>query len=162
VVQRQGIEEVDRVEDVGVMVEAEVQDMTRLEEQNAPLGSLQEATTLLVEDSTATSAVDWGTEHLCVPAKTLQDHGVAIEEDVVAAEVEDVKCAMRAWPQTQAMWRVQLPQLHPQFRRETSEAPDRSVQWTVGACTPELSRPDWRGSKEGQALGDAYAEKEEA
>ena len=40
------------------------------------------------------------------------------------------------------------PSQHHHIRRETSEAPDWLVQWTDGACTPDLYKPIWRGSKE--------------
>ena len=53
------------------------------------------------------------------------------------------------------------PSQHLHNRRETSEAPDWPVQWTDGACTPELSKPIWRGSKNrGEDLIIANAEEE--
>ena len=89
-----------------------------------------------------------------------EEDEVAIAGDVLAAEAGDVKRATRAWLET-ARLRVLEPSQHLHIRRETSEAPDWPVQWTDGACTPELSKPIWRGSTIGeQDLIIADAEEE--
>ena len=75
-----------------------------------------------------------------------EEDEVAIAGDVPEAEAGDVRQATRAWLPT-ARLRVLEPRQHPHIRRETSEAPDWPVQWTDGACTPEPSKPIWRGSK---------------
>ena len=75
-----------------------------------------------------------------------EEDEVAIAGDVSVAEARDVKQVTRAWLEP-----VKLKVLEPRQRllnrRETSEAPDRPVQWTDGAYTPEPSKPIWRGSK---------------
>ena len=92
-------------------------------------------------------------EYVCVGDVDL----VAIVGDVQAAGAVDVKHGMRAWLAVQAMQREVHPRTPPLIRRETSEAPEWPVQWTDGACTPEPSKPIWRGSKN-QDLRDAHAE----
>ena len=84
---------------------------------------------------------------------------MAIAGDVPEAEAGDVRQATWAWLPT-AKLRVLEPSQRLLIRRETSEAPDWPVQWTDGACTPELSKPIWRGSKASKDLIDAYTEKE--
>ena len=113
---------------------------------------------------TATSVVDMATRHQCAPVEELAEaedaeDEVAIAGDVLEAEAKDVKQATRVWLE-QAILRVLEPSQHPPSRRETSEAPDWPVQWTDGACTPEPSKPIWRGSKEEQDLIIADAEEE--
>ena len=85
---------------------------------------------------------------------------VAIAGDVLEAEARDVKPVMRAWLRV-ARQRAQEPSQRLPIRRETSEAPDWPVQGTDGACTPELSKPIWRGSmfrKEDLIIADVEEE----
>ena len=113
----------------------------------------------------ATTVVDMDTGPKTVQVSevyedVVEEEEVAIVGDVPEAEAGDVKQATRAWLQT-AKLRVLEPSQHLHIRRETSEAPDWPVQWTDGACTPELSKPIWRGSKIGEEdLIIAHAEKE--
>ena len=89
-----------------------------------------------------------------------EEDAVAIAGDVPAALAGDVRQATRAWLRA-ARLRVLEPSQRPHIRRETSEAPDWPVQWTDGACTPELSKPIWRGSMcAGEDLIIANAEEE--
>ena len=76
-----------------------------------------------------------------------EDDEVAIAGDVLEVEAKDVKQATWEWLRT-ARQRAQEPSQRLPIRQETSEAPDWPVQGTDGACTPELSKPIWRGSKE--------------
>ena len=69
-----------------------------------------------------------------------EEDEVAIVGDVSVAEARDVTQATRAWLEP-AQLRVLEPRQHLPNRRETSEAPDRPVQWTDGAYTPEPSKP---------------------
>ena len=88
-----------------------------------------------------------------------EEDEVAIVGDVLVVEARDVMQATRAWLEP-AKLRVLEPRQHLPSRRETSEAPDRPVQWTDGAYTPEPSKPIWRGSKESEDLIIADAEEE--
>ena len=56
---------------------------------------------------------------------------VVIVGDILVAEARDVTQATRAWLEP-AKLRVLEPRQHLPSRRETSEAPDRPVQWTDG------------------------------
>ena len=95
----------------------------------------------------ATTVVDMDIEPETVQARGVfeDEDEVAIAGDVPEAEAGDVRQATRAWLQT-ARLRVLEPSQRLLIRREMSEAPDWPVQWTDGACTPELSKPIWRGS----------------
>ena len=86
-----------------------------------------------------------------------EEDEVAVVEDFSVAEARDVKQATRAWLETVKL-KVLEPRQHLPNRRETSEAPDRPVQWTDGAYTPEPSKPIWRGSKSREDLIIADAE----
>ena len=88
-----------------------------------------------------------------------EEDEVAIAGDVSVAEARDVMRATRAWLGPTKL-RVLEPRQHLPSRRETSEAPDRPVQWTDGACTPEPSKPIWRGSKSREDLIIMDAEEE--
>ena len=88
-----------------------------------------------------------------------EEDEVAIVGDVSVAEARDVTQATWAWLEP-AKLRVLEPRQHLPNRRETSEAPDRPVHWTDRACTPEPSKPIWRGSKESEDLIIADAEEE--
>ena len=80
-----------------------------------------------------------------------EEDEVVIAGDVSVAEARDVTQAMRAWLEP-AKLKVLEPNQHLPSRRETSEAPDWPVQWTDGGCTPEPSKPIWRGSKASEDL----------
>ena len=103
------------------------------------------------------------TRPVCVQVKLEcteeEEDEVADAGDVLVAEARDVTQATRAWLEP-AKLRVLEPRQHLPNRRETSEAPDRPVQWTDGACTPEPSKPIWRGSKTREDLIIADAEEE--
>ena len=86
-----------------------------------------------------------------------EEDEVAIVGDVSVAEARDVTQATRAWLEP-AKLKVLEPRQCLPSRRETSEAPDWPVQWTDGACTPEPSKPIWRGSKPSEDLIIADAE----
>ena len=88
-----------------------------------------------------------------------EEDEVAIVGDVSVAEARDVIQATRAWLEP-AKSKVLEPRQCLPSRRETSEAPDWPVRWTDGACTPEPSKPIWRGSKPSEDLIIADAEKE--
>ena len=106
------------------------------------------------------SAEELATGHTSAPVEELaevEEDAVVIAEDVLEAEARDVRPATRVWL-APAILRGLEPSQDPPSRRETSEAPEWPVQWTDGACTPEPSKPIWRGSTDEKDLNDADAE----
>ena len=152
--------------------EAEVEALDRMLECNRPRVQVKDRAKVKDKDNkgrqaishmpvTSVEALATGPMSVQVKLKCTEDEEdvVAIVGDVSVAEARDVTQAMRAWLEP-AKLRVLEPRQHLPSRREPSEAPDRPVQWTDGACTPEPSKPIWRGSKARKDLIIADAEEE--
>ena len=151
--------------------EAEVEALDRMLECSRPRVQVKDRAKGKHKDKQAishmpvTSVVELATGPMFVQVKLEctededEEDEVAIVGDVSVAEARDVTQATRAWLEP-AKLKVLEPRQRLPSRRETSEAPDRPVQWTDGACTPEPSKPIWRGSKTREDLIIADAEEE--